>query len=130
MSAAGPARRVLHVVRWTLPATRGPGGRTVEQLEVAARALAAIPGVARLSFGPRHETPWPGPDDGFDAAMAIMFDSPDVIPAFLEHPAHVAIVTLTGQLGATVSAWYAGMMFESASSTRHRSPNWSPWTTA
>jgi stress responsive alpha/beta barrel protein len=105
-----PSTRVLHVVRWSLPRSDAWGSQTIDELAEAVRGLADIPGVESVQFGPRYATPWKGPDDAFDYAMAIVFASRDVIPAFIEHSAHYAAISLTQQIGATVQAFYADLI--------------------
>ncbi len=60
----------------------------INSLIAAAQGLRTIPGVTDVKFGPRAPTTWVGPDDTFDCAVLISFDSCENALAAVEHEAH------------------------------------------
>ena len=85
-AAANAGAPVQHVVLLWL---RDPGNpRHLEDLAVASRMLAALPGVLGLEMGPPLPSDRAVVEDGFDLALFFRFEDADALAAYQSHPWH------------------------------------------
>lgn len=100
------ASELQHVVFWWLKEATTETQR--EDLMAAARALAAIPGVSRVSAGSRHAVPWPGPENTFDLGLVISFASVEALESYGPHPLHLRCVGLASAIMERSMAFFVG----------------------
>ena len=81
-----------------------------EHVREVAEAIARqrdIPGVIAIEAGPRTtRVDWPGPDDAFDYAMTLTFDSFDSVRAYPPHPIHQDLVATIQRLGCHIRGFW------------------------
>ncbi len=95
---------IEHVVRWWL--TDPDDAEARARSREAVQKLAGVPGVMRLSIGTPTEVTWTGPDQTWDLAFVISFDSYEAVEGYLAHPVHDEVVKLAGELAGRVDVFY------------------------
>ena len=95
---------IQHIVLWWLKDSSTDAQRT--ELIEAARALAGIPGVTRVSAGLRHAVTWLGPEDTFDVGLVVSFASADAMETYGPHPLHTKCVEIAGGIMDRFMAFY------------------------
>ena len=107
MSATTEVQHRLFVC-WCL---RDPGNE--EQLRELAEAIdrqRIIPGVIAIDAGPRTtRVDWEGPEDSFDYAMSLTFDSFDSVRAYPPHPIHQDLVATILRLGSDIRGFWVDL---------------------
>jgi hypothetical protein len=79
----------------------------VRRLAAAVAAQKDIPGVLSIEHGPRtYEVDWEGPNDDFDYAMSLTFDTFDAVRDYPPHPIHQELVALILELGSDIRGFW------------------------
>jgi hypothetical protein len=103
-SAGADPGRIQHVA---LSWLREPGNAEhVEAWLRAVDALATIPGVESVVVGPAAPVSWGDPDQGFDFAMTVVFESRDAMELYQPHPVHHEAIALSNKIMKRVYAYY------------------------
>jgi hypothetical protein len=95
---------IQHVNFWWLKDPSSEADRA--RLANAAEALKQIPGVQKVSFGPRAATDWEGPDTTFDLGMIITFESLEALRAYMPHPLHLEAIAVSEAVMERYHAFY------------------------
>ncbi|WP_033295897.1 Dabb family protein [Amycolatopsis jejuensis] len=98
------ARHRLYVC-WSL---NNPGNeQEVRELSAAIARQRDIPGVLSIQDGPRtRQVDWEGPEDSFDYAMTLTFDTFDSVRAYPPHPIHQDLVALILRIGSDIKGFW------------------------
>lgn len=79
----------------------------VRELTKAIEGQREIPGVLTIESGPRtRKVDWEGPDDAFDYAMVLTFDTFDSVRAYPPHPIHQNLVATIARLGSNIRGFW------------------------
>jgi hypothetical protein len=96
--------RIQHVA---LSWLREPGNpEHIDAWLRAVNALATIPGVESVVVGPAARVSWGDPDQGFDFAMTVAFESRDAMELYQPHPVHHEAIVLSNKIMKRVYAYY------------------------
>ena len=77
------------------------------ELIAAIEAQEKIPGVLSIKHGLRvKQVDWVGPDDAFNYAMVMQFDTMDNVRAYVPHPIHQKLVGTIVYMGSNIRGFW------------------------
>ncbi len=105
--AASPGAHPGRIQHIALSWLREPGNSEHIRAWVDAVAgLATIPGVETAVVGPAAPVTWGDPDESFDLALTIVFESREAMELYQPHPVHHQAIELSNRIMKRVYACY------------------------
>lgn len=102
---SAPVAEHVLMVCWALDDPDDEG--KVRELVRAIDKQRQIPGVLTLEHGPRsRQVDWEGPDDAFDHAMVLTFDTFASVRAYPPHSIHQELVETILRLGSGIRGFW------------------------